>query len=202
MGQTNDETKQRKEREREREMWQWSNMLMMTSLKAPRATAPMCSWSPAPGRPLPVLTVAPQRTSHLHYFPPFPLHLLLPHQHGNSRKAELKKYIRFHWDNRSGPKTSAVTHLCHNVGICHIKMICIKFTEFWTKSGNYFTRNKIWSMTEQHFWHLEWTYQWEHTINLFSVRAVRLKCRMSWWRGSGFVSFSSSSSPSSCSIAF
>lgn len=38
--------------------------------------------------------------------------------------------------------------------------------------------------------------------NLFSVRAVRLKCRISWWRGSGFVSFSSSSSPSSCSIAF
>lgn len=50
---------------------------------------------------------------------------------------------------------SAVTHLCHNVGICHIKMICIKFTEFWTKSGNYFTRNEIemlllsWSLTSR-----------------------------------------------------
>lgn len=40
--------------------------------------------------------------------------------------------------------------------------------------------------------------KWSH---LFSVRAVRLKWRMSWWRGSGFVSFSSSSSSSS-SIAF
>ncbi len=37
--------------------------------------------------------------------------------------------------------------------------------------------------------------------HLFSVRAVRLKWRMSWWRGSGFVSFSSSSSSFS-SIAF
>lgn len=60
----------------------------------------------------------------------------------------------------------------------------------------------MWSMAEQHFWRLAWTHQWEHTINLFSVRAVRLKCRMSWWRGSGLVSLSSSSSPSSCSIAF
>lgn len=113
----------------------------MTSLKAPRATAPLCSWSPAPGRPLPVLTVAPQRTSHLHHFPPFPLPLLLPHQCGNSRKAS--DFRMFPVDSGSGPHPSAATHLCHNVGVRHIKMICVKFTECWTKSEKLL--QKLWN---------------------------------------------------------
>lgn len=73
----------RQETEREREGWVWSNVPMMRSLNALRATAPLCSWSPAPGRPLPVLTVAPQRTSHPQHF----AHpLLLPHQYDNSEQ--------------------------------------------------------------------------------------------------------------------
>lgn len=40
----------------------------------------------------------------------------------------------FHFDSGSGPRPSAATHLCHNVGVRHIKMICVKFTECWTKS--------------------------------------------------------------------
>ena len=63
---------------------------MMRSLNALRATAPLCSWSLAPGRPLPVLTVAPQRAAHPQHFPPFPLPLLLPHQYGNSKKYQRK----------------------------------------------------------------------------------------------------------------
>lgn len=43
--------------------------------------------------------------------------------------------------------------------------------------------------------------QTQEGSHLFSVRAVRLKCRTSWCRGSGFFS-STSSSSSSCSPAF
>lgn len=45
---------------------------------------------------------------------------------------------------------------------------------------------------------LRTTGRWSH---VFSVKAVRLKWRISWWRGSGFLSVSSSSSSSS-SMAF
>lgn len=97
---------------------------------------------------------------------------------------------------------SAMTYLCHNISICHIKMISIQFTEM--------TEVQITGKLEITCWFFSpgtprlcsslLLYQWGS--NLFSVRAVRLKWRISWWRGSGFVSFSSSSSPSSCSIAF
>ena len=54
-----------------------------------------------------------------------------------------------------------------------------------------------------HFW--QWEVKegeekrWPH---VFSVSAVRLKCKISWWRGSGLDSVSSSSVSSSSSIAF
>lgn len=50
----------------------------------------------------------------------------------------------FDLEDSSGPKLSAVAHLCHNVGICHIKMICVEFAEIWTTRDNHFTRNKTW----------------------------------------------------------
>lgn len=46
-----------------------------------------------------------------------------------------------------------MTHLCHNVGICHIKMICIKFTEIGTIGDNWWTRNNMPSYVYTTFMH-------------------------------------------------
>lgn len=94
-----------------------------------------------------------------------------------------------------------MTHLCHNVSICHIKMICIEFTEIGKREDNSKQEKTCRPVWTPHFWH-QCGCTSRDLSNLFSVKAVRLKCRISWCRGSGFVSLSSSSSPSSCSIAF
>lgn len=71
---------------------------------------------------------------------------------------------------------------------------------YWnrTREDNWLTKDNLF-LFKHVFWHSSIPV---NLSNLFSVKAVRLKCRISWWRGSGLVSFSSSSSPSSCSIAF
>lgn len=168
---------------------------MMRSLDALRATAPLCSWCPAPRRPLPVLTVAPQRTSHPQHSA---LPLLPPHQYGNSDQRERhRKHISiFNLRRARGRRLlqlPPLPHLCHNVGISHIEVIHVKFTAVGRRNGESARGQGM--VLNQH----------ERSVlssNLFSVRAVRLKCRMSWCSGSGLLSFSSSSSPSSCSIAF
>lgn len=84
------------------------------------------------------------------------------------------------------------SHLCHNISIRHIEMVNVQFSAMkWNKtqiSGSYSrTGHKAAEGAGGSY--------------VFSVRAVRLKWRISWWRGSGFVSVSSSSSSSS-SMAF
>lgn len=169
---------------------------MMRSLDALRATAPLCSWCPAPRRPLPVLTVAPQRTSHPRHW----AHLLLPpHQYGNSGpRREQRDRISIFQSHRAPAESRRLhlrTHLCHNVGISHIEVIRVKFTAVGRRNGEQGGGGACCLPLTRHD-------SCVSPSNLFSVRAVRLKCRMSWCSGSGLLSFSSSSSPSSCSIAF
>lgn len=93
------------------------------------------------------------------------------------------------------PPRALRTHLCHNVGISHIEVVRVELTAVGRGNGEQGVGGACCPSPTRRVLCVS-------SSNLFSVRAVRLKCKISWCSGSGLLSLSSSSSPSSCSIAF